>query len=551
MQKSSLRVFILLMIFALVLTACSSDETGTKEENIEGPKDATQEQAPAEEPKVLLLNNGREPTSLDPPIGFDAVSYNLINNFMEGLTRLGKDHTPEPAIAEDWSISDDGRTYTFFIRENANWSNGDPVTAQDFEYAWKRFVDPETASPAAFLANLIAGAESFNSGEGTADDVMVKAIDEKTLEVTLTSPQSYFLNLITNPPFFPVHKATVEANDNWHTNAATILSNGPYKLAEWNKDSQIKLAKNEQYWDAAAVQLDEVVWRMVNDTSTEYQMFTTGDLHTSAVPPDLSEQLFANGTAKVEDSSGTYFFRFNVEMEPFQNANIRKAFSMAIDRQQMVDYIVKGQQKIAQGFVSYGFPEPTGGDFREKGGDLVTFDPDEAKRLLELGMQEEGYTTLPEVVISYNTNDQHHRIAQALQEMYKQHLGVEVTLSSTEGTVFLAAQRNLELQFSRSSFIPDFGDPINFLESFITGSSMNRTGWSNAEFDQLIMAAYNEADDAKRFELMHQAEKILFEEAPISPLYFYNTVYLQADHVKGIVRHPIGYLELKWADLEQ
>lgn len=550
MKRNNMRFFVLMLILVLALAACSSGETGTKEDNSTKKEDPVVEKEPANEPKVLILNNGTEPTSLDPPIGFDAVSYNLMNNFMEGLTRLGKDHTPEPAIAEDWEISNEGKTYTFKIRDNANWSNGDPVTAHDFEFAWKRFIDPATASPAAFLANLIVGAEAFNNGEGTADDVMVKALDDKTLEVTLTSPQSYFLNVITNPPFFPVHKATVEGNDNWHTSEATILSNGPFKLAKWDKDSEIKLVKNEHYWDANTVQLDEVLWKMVNDSATEYQMFTTGELHTSAVPPDLSDKLFEDGTAKVEDSSGTYFFRFNVEMEPFQNVNIRKAFSMAVDRQQMVDYVIRGKQKIANGFVSYGFPEPTGGDFREKGGDLVTFDVEEAKRLLELGMQEEGYTTLPEVAISYNTNDTHHRIAQALQEMYKQNLGVDVTLSNSEGTVFLAAQRQLELQFSRSSFIPDFGDPINFLESFITGSSMNRTGWSNAEYDKLIADAYQEADDVKRFELMHKAEEILFEEAPIFPLYFYNTVYLQADHVKGIVRHPIGYLELKWADME-
>ncbi|GAA0354999.1 peptide ABC transporter substrate-binding protein [Bacillus horti] len=550
MKKRQLGFLLLLLIFALVVAACSSDDASTEENPNEGQNETGQEQEPSTEPKVLLLNNGREPTSLDPPIGFDAASYNLINNFMEGLTRLGADHTPEAGIAEDWDISEDGRVYTFYIRENANWSNGDPVTAHDFEFAWKRFIDPETASPAAFLANLIEGAEGFNSGEGTVDDVMVTALDDKTLEVTLTSPQSYFLNVITNPPFFPVHKETVEGNENWHAEASTIHSNGPFKLTQWDKDSQIIIEKNEHYWDTNQVKLDQVVWKMVNDSNTSYQMYTSGELHTSDVPADLSEQLFANGEVNVEDSSGTMFFRFNVTEEPFQNVNIRRAFSMAVDRQQIIDYVIKGQQRAATAFVSYGFTDAQGDDFREKGGDLISFNLEEAKQLLEQGMAEEGYTALPEITLSYNNTDINHRIAQALQEMLRQNLGVEVNLTSQEGAVFLAAQRALELQFSRSSFIPDFGDPINFLESFITGSSMNRTGWSHAEYDSLIAEAYQEADDARRFELLHRAESILFEESPIIPLYFYNTIYLQADDVKGIVRHPVGYLELKWADME-
>lgn len=499
--------------------------------------------------KILLLNNGEEPTSLDPQIAFDAYSNNILNNFMEGLVRLGKDHTPEPAIAERWDISDDGKTYTFHIRDDVFWSNGDPVTAAEFEFAWKRLADPETGSAAAFLTYLIEGAEAFNSGEGERDDMQVKALDEKTLEVTLESPQAYFLSIISNPSFFPVHQATVEANPDFAKNADTLVSNGPFVITEWKHDSEVVMKKNENYWDADNVKLDGVVWKMINDENTEYQMYQTGELHTSDVPADLSKQLFESGEVQVTDQSGTYFYRFNVEMEPFQNKNIRKAFSMAVDREAIVEHITKNKEKPAYGFVAYGFPDPAGGDFRDVGGDLQTYDPEEAKRLLEKGMKEEGYTELPPITLTYNTDDIHKKIAEALQAMFKDTLGVEVELANQEWSVFLEAQKNLELQFSRSSFLADFADPINYLEGFQTGNAMNRTGWSNKEYDQLIRDAFKEADEAKRFEMMHRAEEILLEEAPFFTLYFYNQAYLQKPEVTDIVRHPVGWIELKWANI--
>ncbi|WP_188622756.1 peptide ABC transporter substrate-binding protein [Caldalkalibacillus thermarum] len=541
-------LLIFLLGFALLVSGCVPNPEPVDNQTDNGDQAENNDQGQSGE-KILLLNNGQEPTSLDPQIAFDSYSNNILNNFMEGLTRLGPDHTPEPAIAETWEVSDDGKTYTFKIRDNAYWSNGDPVTAEEFEYAWKRLLDPETGSPAAFLAYLIEGAEDFNAGEGSRDDVQVKALDDKTLEVTLVSPQAYFLSIISNPSFFPVHKATVEANPDFAKKADTLMANGPFVITEWKHDSEVVMKKNEYYWDADNVKLDGVVWKMVSDPNTEYQLYQTGELHTSGVPADLSEQLFESGEVQIADQSGTYFFRFNVEMEPFHNQNIRKAFSMAVDRQAIVDHITKRQEKPAYGFVAYGFPDPAGGDFREVGGDLQKYDPEEARRLLEKGMEEEGYTQLPPITLTYNTSDEHKKIAEALQAMFKDVLGVEIELANQEWGVFLEAQKNLELQFSRSSFLADFADPINYLKSFQTGNPMNRTGWSNEEYDRLIQEANMEADEAKRFEMMHRAEEILFEEAPIFTLYFYNRAYLQKPEVTGIVRHPVGWLELKWADI--
>jgi dipeptide transport system substrate-binding protein len=525
-------------LLVFILAACTANESAGKDT----------EKEEKEKEKILHLNNGAEPTSFDPVIGFDAVSWNALNNLMEGLTRLGKEHEPEAAAAEKWDVSEDGKTYTFHIREDAKWSNGDDLTADDFVFAWKRLLNPETGSGAAFLGYFIEGGEAYNSGTGSADDVKVKAVDKKTFEVTLISPQAYFLSVIANPAFFPVNEKVAAETPDWFAEADTFVGNGPFTLESWEHDKEFVMKKNDQYWDAKNVKLDGVHWAIVEDTNTEYQLYQTGELDTSDVPADLAESLFEEGKANVEEQAGDYFYRMNVNLEPFQNVNIRKAFAMAVDQKQIVDFVTKNQETAAYGFVSPGFKDPSGKDFREASGDLVKTDAAEAKALLEKGMKEEGYDKLPEVTLTYSTDDTHKKIAEALQQMFKENLGVDVKLANLEANVFAEDQKALKFQLSRSSFLADYADPVNFLENFQTGHSMNRTGWTNAEYDQLIKDSKNESDEAKRFEMLYKAEKILFEEAPIIPIHFYNQVYLQNEDVSGIVRHPVGYLELKWAD---
>ncbi|MCG1028200.1 peptide ABC transporter substrate-binding protein [Virgibacillus halodenitrificans] len=541
-------VVLMAILTVLMLAACTANEDAGEEKPKEDGNDAEATEEKSDDGKVLYMNNGSEPTSLNPPVGFDSVSWNVLNNLMEGLTRLGEDDQPQEAIAESWDISEDQKTYTFHIRENANWSNGDPVTAEDFVYAWKQLLNPETASPAAFLGYFIEGGEAYNNGEGSADDVGVKAVDEKTFEVTLNAPTGFFLHVISNPAFFPVNAKVAEENPEWYAEADSFVSNGPFKLESWAHDSEMMMVKNDQYWDAETVKLDKVHWAMVNETNTEYQMFESGDLDMTSIPSDMADQLIDGDNVVIEDQAGLYFYRFNVNEEPFQNEKIRKAFALAINQQDIVDFVTKNKEEPATGFVSPGFKDPSGKDFREVNGDLVKFDPEKAKKLLEEGMKEEGYDELPEVVLSYNTSEDHKAIAETMQSMYKDNLGVEVSLENTEWNVFLEDQKGLKHQLSRSSFLFDYGDPVNFLESFITDSTMNRTGWSNKEYDELIANAKSETDEAKRWEYMEKAEKLLAEKMPIFPIHYYNQVFIYSEDVSGIVRHPVGYVELKWAD---
>ncbi|MGG3573187.1 peptide ABC transporter substrate-binding protein [Bacillus gobiensis] len=532
-----LSVFLSVLLFAFALLGCTANEQAS--ENSGGN---------SEEKQVLRLNNTKEPTSYDPPKGFDNLSWQSLNNIMEGLTRLGKNHEPEAAAAEKWEVSDDGKTYTFKIRDNAKWSNGDDVTAEDFEYAWKRLLDPKKAYDSAFLGYFIEGGEAYNSNKGSADDVQVSAEDTKTLKVTLTSPQKYFLSVISNPAFFPVNKKVDEENPEWFAEDDSFVGNGPFKLTEWKHNESIKMAKSDTYWDKDTVKLDEVTWAMVDDENTDYQMFQNGELDTASVPAEMAEQLLKQDNVKVDDQAGLYYYRFNVKLEPFQNEKIRKAFAMAVDQQEIVDYVTKNGEKPARGYVSPGFSDPSGNDFRETNGDLITYNPDEAKKLLEEGMTEEKYSELPEITLTYSSTPQHKLMAEAIQQKFKDVLGVDVKLANMEWGVFSAEQKKLKFQLSQSSFLADYADPINFVENFQTGHSMNRTGWSNEKYDQLIKDAKNEADETKRFQLMYEAEKLVFDEMPIIPIHFYNQVNLEAEGVKGIVRHPVGYLELKWAE---
>ncbi|MBP1971691.1 dipeptide transport system substrate-binding protein [Virgibacillus natechei] len=557
MKKFLLFLFVVLTI--MVLAACTANEgageetendsegDSTAEETEDNGEDVTEEQ---DGDNILRLNNGEEPTSFNPPIGFDENSWLPLNNLMEGLTRLGEDHTPEAAMAEDWDVSDDGTVYTFYLREDANWSNGDPVVADDFVFAWQQLLDPETGSPAAFLAYFVENGEDFNSGEASAEDVGVTAVDDKTFEVVLEDPTGFFLHVITNPAFFPINEQVAEENPDWHAEAESFVSNGPFMLESWDHDSEMVFAKNDTYWDADTVSLDGVHWSMVNDTNTQYQMFETNELDVASIPAEMSDDLIDGDNVAIDEMGGLEFFRFNVEEEPFQNEKIRKAFALAVDRQDIADYVVKNEVEPAYGFVSPGFTNPSGEDFRDRNGDLVATNPEEATELLEEGMEEEGYAELPAVTLSYNTSDLNKSIAETMQSMLSENLGIDVTLENTEWNVFLEDQQNLEHQFSRSSFLFDYGDPVNFLESFITDSSMNRTDWSNEEYDQLIADVKAEADEDQRWELMYEAEELLAEEMPILPLRYYNQVFIEADGVTGILRHPVGYADLKYAEKE-
>ncbi|GAK10564.1 peptide ABC transporter substrate-binding protein [Geomicrobium sp. JCM 19039] len=552
-RKWFVLLFAMLLSMVLLLAACSGEETDSEGDDTSTDDTESEADDAADDvgDNVLVMNNGQEPTSLDPPIGNDEYSYTILNNTGEGLTRLAQDEAvPEPAMAEDWDVSDDGLTYTFYIRDGVEWSNGEPVTAHDFEYSFKRLADPDTASGAAQHSYWIAGAEAFNAGEGDEEDVQVTAIDDQTLEVVMENPTDFFPSITAMPQLFPVHQETVENDANWAGSIDTIVTNGPFNMVEWDHDVRIVLEKNENYWDADSVNLDGVQFEMVDDSSTAYQLYEDGTLDIVDIPADMMETLVDSEDSFVAPRAGIEFQRFDVNEEPFHNKKIRQAFNYAIDSQVIVDQIIQGNENVAHGFVAYGFLTPDGNDYRDYVEDFYAYDPERAVQLLEEGMAEEGYDELPTVTLSYNTSDQHSIVSQAMQEMLLTNLDIDIELENSEWSVFLEAQQNVDLQYSRSSFLGGYNDPINFLDVFTTNNPMNRTDFSNDEYDALISESYTEEDPDARFELLYEAEAILMEEAPIVPLYFYNHTFLYKPEVNDVVRHAVGFVELKWASLD-
>ena len=540
---------LLLSVLVLVLAACTANEADESTKTDDASD--TEGEVSTSDEKVLYLNNSNEPTSFDPSIGFDSVSWDPLNNLMEGLVRLDDNLEPQPAMAESVNVSEDGLTYTFKLRD-AQWTNGDSVTANDFVYGWLHMLNPETASYSAFLATgYIEGAQAYNEGSGTAEGVAIKATDEKTFEVKLMAPFDGFLSMITLPTFFPVNEKVATENPQWFADAESFVGNGPFKLETWNHEENMIFVKSDTYWDKDAVKLDRIEWAMVNDSNTSYQMYQTGELDITSIPAELADTLLDDSEAIIYDLAGTHFYRFNVTQEPFTNKKIRQAFSYAINSQEIVDYVVKTGNKVANGFVSYGFKGPDGKDFRDAQGSLISHDAAKAKQLLEEGLAEEGWTleTMPKVELTYNTSDVLKSVAETIQSQVKQVLGVDLLIQNMEWSVFREDQVALKLQFSRSTFGHDYADPINALENFTTeNTAMNRTGWSNAQFDELIAKARQEVDAQQRWNYLLEAERILIDEAPLVPLYFYNGAALQKSSVTGITRPTVGSIELKKAD---
>ena len=515
-MKSNL--FVILLVF---LTACS--------ESIK-PVDT------AVENQILYIGNGTEPQDLDPHIVTGVPESKVLMALLEGLVIRNPDGpTPLPGVAMNWDISNDGKTYTFYLRKNATWSNGDAVTANDFVYAWKRVLLPSLGSKYPDMLYDIVNAEEFNKGKIVDfSKVGVKALDRNTLQVKLKNPAPYFLELLCHYTTRPVHQPTIEAygeidtaGSQW-TRPGNFVGNGPFTLDTWELNKVIIVKKNPSYWNNAVVKLNEIHFFPVDNASREDLMFRSGQLHvTSTVPPEKVESYKEKypDNIQVDPYYGTYYYRFNTEKAPFDNKLVRKALSLALDRTLIVEKVTKGGQQEAFSFTppdpnSY-FPPTT-----------LEFDPAKAKELLSKA----GYSDanpFPSVDLLYNTSEGHQKLAQAIQQMWKTTLNVDITLTNTDWKVYLSRQSIGDFQIARAGWIGDYIDPKSFLDMMVTGRGNNQTGWSNEEYDNLLIAAANSTTQVQRFNHFYEAEKILMDEMPIIPIYTYTRIYMLHEDVQG------------------
>jgi len=544
MKKNVFVAMSSILVLGAALAGCGS--------NAAKPADnAGQGSAPAAEasqagPKVLKVNLHSEPPTADPGIAEDSTSGTIVRAAFEGLTRTGEGGKVHEAAAESYTVSEDGKTYTFKLRD-AKWSNGDPVTAKDFEFAWKRALDPKTASNYAYQLYYIKNGEAFNKGKAKVEDVGVKALDDKTLEVTLENPTPFFTELTAFYTYYPVNQKVVEGNEKWASDAAAHVGNGPFKLETWEHKNKLILAKNDNYWDKDNVKLDKIEFSMVEDENTELSMFDNGELDwagapTSALPTDAIPALKDSGKMKTQPIAGTYWYKFNTEKAPFNNVKIRKAFTFAIDRQSLIDNVLQTGQIPATGAVPPSMALKQDGYFKDN--DLET-----AKKLLEEGMKEEGISKLPVITLSYNTSEAHKKIAEAIQDQWKKNLGVDVKLENKEWKVYLEDLHQGNFQIGRMGWLGDFNDPINFLELYKDKKGGNNdTNWENPKYKELLNQSALEKDPEKRKAILAQAEQTLMDEMPVMPIYFYTDSWVQNDKVTGVVIDGLGSVDYKNAD---
>lgn len=501
-------------------------------------------------PQILNIGNGSEPKDLDPHTVTGVPESQIIQSLFEGL--VGKDPKtlePTPGVAENWKISKDGKTYTFKLRKNAKWSNGEPITAKDFIFSWKRLLNPATASEYAYQGFYILGGKDYHQGNPQKlESSGLKSPDPYTLEVKLENPTSYFLSLLYHHSLYPVHQATVEKHQMRWTRPENMVSNGPFVLKNWKMNQVISVEKNPLYWDAERVKLETVNYYPIEKAETEEKMFIVKKLHATGTVPTEKISHWMNdstGVLRKHPYLGIYHYWINVNKAPLDQKIVRRALTLAIDREKLVKYVVKGGQAPAENFT----PPGTGG-FKPQGRipkDLSRIS--EAKELLKKAGFPDG-KGMPPIEILYNTSEGHKKIAEAIQQMWREHLGVEAKLYNQEWKVFLDTQQSKNYMVSRAGWIADYNDPNTFLDLLTSENGNNRSGWSNAEYDGLIAQAAKEIKPNKRWELFQKAEDILLEELPVIPLYVYTRLYLLSNDVKGWEPniedvHPLKYVSLK------
>lgn len=502
--------------------------------------------SPANE-QVLKVSNGTEPKELDPTTCTGVPESHIVDNIFEGLTSLDP-YTlePVPGVAESWSISGDGLVYTFKLRKDSKWSDGTPLTARDFVWSWQRTLSPETASEYAYQLYYLKNGRSINQGQ-TADPNLLgaKAVDSHTLKVTLENPTPYFLRLTSFHTLFPVPRHVIEKypEDKEWTRAGNLVSNGPFKLTEWELNTHVKIEPNEHYWDRGMVKLQAIYYYPIENQNTEEKTFMAGDLHMTSSVPTMKVDTYKAQIKrdpnkyhpyKSNPYLGTYYYRFNVTKKPFNDPRVRRAFAMTVDRKMLVERVLRGGQDPAVTFTPPGI-----GGYTFENPDLpVSVTPAiiaKAKGLLAEAGYPEG-RGMPKIEILYNTNEGHKKIAIAIQQMWKQNLGIDVGMYNQEWKVYLNTQRQLDYEISRAGWIGDYDDPNTFLDMYVTDGGNNQTGWANPEYDKLIRTAGETVDPQERHRIFQEAESLLLTELPVLPIYTYTRQTLIAKALKMFKR---------------
>lgn len=538
-----LRSFLLLLLsglgiaFSFLQTGCSPQQSRVESGNAAG---------------ILHVGNGAEPEDLDPQTTTGLSELNLHLALFEGLLAPGPENLqPVPGVAERWEASEEGRRWTFHLREEARWSNGDPVTARDFLFAWERILTPALGAPNAGLLYVVRGAEALHRGETTDfSTVGFSAPDANTLVIELTNAIPWFESLLMHPAWYPVHPPTVRAaggeaqrGSGW-TRPGSHVGNGPFQLESWQPRQVITVSRNPYYWDAEAVALAGIHFYPVDQKATEERLFQSGQLHlTYSLPAQSIGPLTARNAPelRLDPALGTEYYLFNTQVPPFDQADVRRALALALDRASLTRQVLRGGQNLATSFT----PPGTGGydpppDARH--------DPAAAREALA----QAGYPMgegFPSVTLLFSSSENNRLVAEAAQAMWQEVLSIRVTLANMEAKSFLAARRAGDFMLARSSWLGDYPDAHTFLGLWTTNSPYNYGSWSDPAYDAAMARALAASDLTARHAAYREAEAILLQEAAITPLFHYVNAYLIAPSVQGyqptlLHWHPWKYVSL-------
>ena len=510
--------------------------------------------------KAIYINVGSEPRSIDPALNNAVDGSIYIQHAFEGLATRDKNNKIIGGVAESWDISEDGLTYTFHLRENAKWADGQKITADDFVYAWRRAVDPLTAAEYAYQYEPVLNAMDINAGKKPLESLGVKAIDENTLEVKLATPTAYFIELAAFPTFYPIRKDIIEKYGNdWTLSPDSYLGNGPFILTERRTEDRLVMEKNTNYWNADAVIPQKLVFVLMQNETAAMAGIKGGTIHfANNLPlPDI-ETLQNEGLMHIAPYIGTYYYCLNWTNKILKDVRIRKALALAIDRNYIVKEVTKAGQIPAAAWVPNGINdmEDAEGDFRKVGGDYYSVkeedfqkNVEEAKKLLA----EAGYPDgkgMP--IIEFKSNSGNHiPIFEAIQQMWKEYLNIDSTVSQEEWATFQNTRLNKEFVVARHGWIGDYNDPMTFLGVFLSYSAQNDGGYSNRAYDNNLKIAMSTTDQKVRMEAMHKAETILMQDMGLIPIYFYTDPIMVSKKLKGVVYDPLGWHKFSYAELEK
>lgn len=503
----------------------------------------------------IAVNFASEPNTIDPALNSAVDGAVMINHIFEGLYKWVDDGSGNATLAlgqaKEVTPNADKTVYTVKLRDDIKWSDGKDVVAADFVYAWQRLVDPKTAADYCYMADIILNANEIMAGEMDKSELGVKAIDEKTLEITLHTACPYFEEIMAFPALMPIRSDIIEQyGDQWTFSPETYIGNGQYKMAEWSHNEFIKLVPSETYYDVDKLGPKVIKFALMDDTNAIYAAYRSGSLNfIQEVPVDEIPGLLSSGELKVHPYLGTYYCCFNTSKAPFDDVRVREAFSLVIDRNYIVENVTKTGQMPATAFVPSGISDAPGAkdDFRAVGGDYMDVSAEKYQENCERARQlltEAGYPNgegFPIVEYLYNTSDNHRLIGEALQNMWQTELGVTVNLVNQEWNTFLDTRKNGDYSIARNGWIADYNDPMSFLDMWLTGGGNNDAQYSNPDYDALIMQAKSTSDLAERMSLMHQAEDILMGQDVVhAAIYFYTDKYM-AQGIKGMYFTPLGY----------